>query len=296
MKLKRIQWIHIPIKSMLLIAILSLLVGRTFAQATQDPTLTIITPTTTKVLTRSYLLSHYNIAHISMKDSRAYLGIKLNFTAVKLCDILKAFNVHPNDTIELISSDNFFSLVPAKAIIACTNKTAIAYVAIEPEHQPWPQLKYNNPDQHSPNTGSAGPFKIIWLHPEKSYISNEYWAWKVVKIKIHPKLDEKIYLSAPSTKDKHILNGYHAYVSRCLGCHTINHVGKGKIGPDLNAPVSAVKRFNDDALLKKFIRDPQSVRPKKNDRMSGTNEQFLSNKDLDDLVLYLHYMAEHQPT
>ena len=64
----------------------------------------------------------------------------------------------------------------------CTDKTAIAYLAIETKQHPWPQLKYNNPDDANPDKASAGPFKVIWIHPEKSYISNEYWAWRVAGI------------------------------------------------------------------------------------------------------------------
>jgi cytochrome c2 len=273
-----------------------LLLANVFADSNSndDPALTIITPKEKKVLTRTQLLKTKNITQITMTNSRAYPGVKLNFTAIKLCDILRPLHIRKNDMVELITSDNFSSLVPAKVVMACTTKTSIAYLAIEPKQHPWPQLKYNNPDQYNRDMSSAGPYKIIWLHPEKSYISNEYWAWKVKTIKIHYKLNEKIYLPAPSTKNLNIQNGYNAYVSRCLGCHTINRIGKAKIGPDLNVPVSAVKRFNNDNLLKKFIRNPQSVRAKKNDRMSGTSEQFLSNKDLDDLVLYLHYMAEHK--
>lgn len=258
--------------------------------ADADPALTITTKSGISVLTRSQLLRDFNVEHIAMHDSRAYPGIKMDYTAVKLCDILNQYQVDPAETIELISSDEFAALVPAADLLHCTDKTAIAYLGVEPAQHPWPRLKYNNADQHNPETKSAGPFQVIWVHPEKSYISNEYWAWKVVGINVYRDLDKKTYLQAPLTQNSHVQNGYHAYVSRCSGCHTINHIGKGRIGPDLNKPVSAVEKFHDE-LLKKFIRDPQSVRAKRNDRMSGTSEQFLSKRDLDDLVQYLHYMA-----
>ena len=260
--------------------------------ADDEPVLTINTQAGIISVSRNKLLSNKKIEHMTMSDSRAYPGININFTVIKLCNILKLFHVSNQDTLELIAVDQFSALVPAKLVMNCRSTSSIAYLAIETKQQPWPRLSYNNPDLHNPESGSAGPFQIIWLHPEKSYVSNEYWAWKVVSIHIHSVLDKRLYLQAPATKNRHIQNGYKAYASRCLGCHTLNNVGKGKIGPDLNKPVSAVTRFHDDYLLKKFIRDPQSVRQRKNDRMSGTSEMFLSQRDMDDLVLYLHYMAE----
>ena len=60
---------------------------------------------------------------------------------------------------------------------------------------------------------TAGPFDVIWVHPEKSYISNEYWAWSVVKIIIHKKLNSKIFMAEPATRDAHIKRGFEIYVS-----------------------------------------------------------------------------------
>lgn len=255
--------------------------------------LEVMTPTSSTTFTRTMLLT-FPVYHININNSRAYLNRPMSYQAIKLCDILKPYHLSATDTVELISSDNFSAILPASVITNCSNKTAIGFIAIEPEHKPWPQLKYNNPDKNHPDDGTAGPLAVIWVHPEKSYISNEYWAWKLVKIKIHHQLVENMYLRAPNTKNKRILNGYHAYISRCAGCHTINKIGNAVIGPDLNTPKNPTEYFESDAQFKKFIRDPQSVRVKANDRMSGTNEEFLSNKDLDDLIIYLKYMTKHR--
>lgn len=273
---------------------LSFLITCLFSSSSSAKTiLTVETPDAVKKFTRPTLIK-MNVINIKINNSRAYLNTVIDYDAVKLCEILKPFHIQASDTVELISSDNFSALVPAKYIMNCTDKTSVAYLAIENPNKPWPKLKYNNPDQNHPDDGTAGPLSVIWEHPEKSYISNEYWAWKLVKIKTHHTLNNRDYMSAPKTKDTHILNGYQAYISRCAGCHTINNVGNGKIGPDLNIPKNATEIFNSDAQLKQFVRDPQSVRPKANDRMSGTNEQFLLNKDLDDLINYLRYMTKHK--
>lgn len=269
--------------------ILIFLLISNIAYASQ-PSLTIETPTKSKSFSTTDLLK-MDVAHLTMNNSRAYLGITMKYEAVKLCEILKPFHVKQSDTVELISSDNFAVLVPAKYVLNCANHTPIGYLAIETADKPWPKLLHNNPDKSHADEGTAGPFAVIWVNAAN--LSNEYWAWKVVTIKVHDKLDPKIYLNAPSTDDKQVLNGYHIYVSHCAACHTINKIGKAVIGPDLNIPRNPTEYYSD-VTLKKFIRDPQSVRKKKNDHMSGTSEETLSNKDLNDLVVYLRYMSKHK--
>lgn len=237
-------------------------------------------------LSRSKLLSMKNITHVRMNNNRAYQNSEMNYTAIKLCDLLKPYSIKSKYMLEFIAADHFSVLIPASKVMTCNNKSSIAYLAIEPKNK-WPLLKNN--------TGTtAGPFDVIWVNPEKSYISDEYWAWSVVKIKIHESLDKKIFSTAPNVQDMKIRNGYDIYISHCAGCHSINHIGKGVIGPDLNIPMNPVEYYPDDQLLKKFIRDPQSVRVIKNDRMSGSNKPFLSDEDLDNLILYFHYMAKNK--
>ncbi len=159
-------------------------------------------------------------------------------------------------------------------------------LAIEPDKR-WPII-----DNHTQTT--AGPYEIIWLHPERSYISDEYWAWSVVSIKISNKMDYKEVMAPPETKNKAIINGYGFYISHCEGCHTLNHVGKSHIGPDLNCPKNPWEYYTDEKILKQFIRDPKSVRNLANSRMSGSSKQFLSDNDLNDLLQFYNYMQQHK--
>ncbi|OEH45787.1 hypothetical protein lpari_03300 [Legionella parisiensis] len=70
----------------------------------------------------------------------------------------------------------------------------------------------------------------------------------------------------------------------------INHIGKSKIGPDLNCPKNPLDYYPNITQLKKFIRDPKSVRSRPRGRMSGSDKQSLSDNDLDDLVQFFAYM------
>ena len=89
-------------------------------------------------LSRSKLLAMKNIAHVSMSDNRAYPGIAINYTAIKLCELLKPYHVDLHDMLEFIAADNFSVLIPAKKVMSCDENSAIGYLAIEP-FEKWPQ-------------------------------------------------------------------------------------------------------------------------------------------------------------
>lgn len=255
-----------------------------FSAVQAEPVLTIQQDGKSKSFTRTGLLSMHTY-QLDMNNSVGYEGKDMHYTAVRVCDLLKPLSVNSDETVELVSSDNFYALVPAKYLINCKEGSSIAYVAIEPADNPWPQL---------PRGGTAGPFFVVWTNPEKDYISSEYWAWNVVRMNVIAADQLTGVIPAPQNVKQEIKNGYHVYVSRCSGCHTMNQIGKAEIGPDLNYPMSPTKYFASDAILKKFIRDPQSVRIKKHDEMGNFTRQYLSDKDLDDLIAYMHYMDENR--
>lgn len=258
--------------------------------AMHEPSLRIEIDKKTVTFTRSQLLSMKEITSVRINNNRAYPGVDMTYTAIKLCDLLKPYRIHSKTMLEFIAADQFAVLIPAKKIMQCGKNDAIGYLAIEPKKK-WPIIK-NNTDT------TAGPFDVIWVNPEKSYISDEYWAWSTIKIVGHDKLDPNKFVTPPKVDDptirKQVINGYDIYISHCAGCHTMNNIGKGQIRPDLNIPKNPTEYYPDDRVLKKFIRNPQSIRKIKNDRMSGSSEQFLSEKDLNDLLIYFHYMAKNK--
>jgi cytochrome c2 len=249
---------------------------------TLSPVLQIITADKSILLTTSKLLSHPALTQATINNDRAYPNKTLHHKVIPLCKLLAPFGVRQQDIIELISEDNFHVYVPALKVMDCSKSASLAMLAIEPASK-WPIIDNN--------TGStAGPYEIIWLHPERSYISNEYWAWSVITIKIIRKLDYKNVLSPPQTTNPSIVNGYNIYISHCEGCHAINHKGKSSIGPDLNCPKNPLEYYPKINLLKKFIREPKSVRTLPKGRMSGSSIKSLSNNDLDDLIKFFTYI------
>jgi cytochrome c2 len=264
------------IRLLLLISIFASL-----SAAAAQPVLTISTQSISKRYSRSSLMRSQALEQVRINDNRAYPGKEMVLAAVKLCELLKSYPIKASYMIELIAADGFSVYVPAAKIKACNNQSAIAYIAIEPDTK-WPLL------DNGTNT-TAGPFDVIWVHAKKSYISNEYWAWSVVQIKIHQKPDKDLLNLKPANASKQVEHGYEIYISHCAGCHTINHIGKATIGPDLKEPKTPFDYYPEDKQLKKFIRDPQSIR---SGRMSGSGEDFLNESDLDGLIAYLRYSAK----
>lgn len=249
--------------------------------------LTIASLTKTSVLHKAKL-NKLNLKHISMDYSRAYPGVMMDYYGVRLCDLLSDYSINPLHTLEFIAKDNFSVLIQAKYVLNCSDKDSIGYLVIEPDHK-WPKL-FN----HTNTT--AGPYAIIWTNPKLSYISDEYWAWSVIKIVEHSMVGESIVIGSPKDipqiRKKQILNGYNIYVSHCSSCHTIDHKGQASIGPDLTSPKNIFDYYPDTLQLKKFIRDPQSVRQIPNGRMSGSSYIGLNNNDLDDLINYFKFVNE----
>ncbi len=251
-----------------------------------NDSLQIIAHDKTSIFSKSDLLSHPDLEQISIDNDRAYPNKIMHHQAIPLCKLLAPFHVEKQNWVELISNDNFHVYVPASKIIDCSKTASIAMLAIEPTSK-WPDLE-NHPGK------TAGPYELVWLHPERSSIPNEYWAWSLVTIKISQKLDDKNVLPAPKTTNPALINGYNTYISQCETCHRMNHIGKSNMGADLNCPKNPLDYYPNTALLKKFIRDPQSVNPLAKRRMASVGVKSLSEEDLDDLIQFFAYMKDEK--
>jgi len=269
-------------KVLLGLSILVIFIGHIHAQ-----TLTVTSKSKSQIFNKNHL-QQWPLANIKINYSRAYPGKLLSYKAIKLCDFLKPFKFNANKKLLFTASDDFAVIIPAKLVLNCKKEQSIAYLAIEPDKK-WPLLS-NHTNQ------TAGPLAVIWTSPHLSYISDEYWAWSLVKISEYDDSNEAFVIKAPqkinSSNKKEILNGYKVYVSHCSSCHTINHIGTATIGPDLSSPHNPLDYYPNKLTLKKFIRNPQSVRYLKNGRMSGSSQIGLKEKDLNDLISYFTYMKK----
>src|SRR3954447_13694692 len=83
------------------------------------------------------------------------------------------------------------------------------------------------------------------------------------------------------------------FEATCLACHRMNGGGSSKIGPDLNWPMNPTEYFQPSAL-RRYIRDPASVRTWPDEKMPGFGPDRLSEAELDAVIAYLKHMAEQR--
>jgi mono/diheme cytochrome c family protein len=209
----------------------------------------------------------------------------MQYRAVPLRALLPG--LEPSDRLQFVANDGFSVDIPAELIL--NQAGAKAWLAVENPKQPWPGL----PD----NKGDAGPFYVVWTHPAAAGISTEQWPYQLARIQRTQNVGVRFPATAPDSSlpaNSPVRHGYAVFQRTCFACHTLNGEGDAHMGPDLNIPHSPTEYLSDD-MLRAFIRNPQSLRHWPEAKMFGFPTQAsLSDADLDALLAYLHYMAQHK--
>jgi mono/diheme cytochrome c family protein len=209
----------------------------------------------------------------------------MQYRAVPLRALLPG--LEPSDRLQFVANDGFSVDIPAELIL--NQAGAKAWLAVENPKQPWPGL----PD----NKGDAGPFYVVWTHPAAAGISTEQWPYQLARIQRTQNVGVRFPATAPDSSlpaNSPVRHGYAVFQRTCIACHTLNGEGDAHMGPDLNIPHSPTEYLSDD-MLRAFIRNPQSLRHWPEAKMFGFPTQAsLSDADLDALLAYLHYMAQHK--
>jgi len=202
----------------------------------------------------------------------------VSYHAVPLLALLQGLIDTKFDTIEARTSDGFVSELPMSLI---TGGGAVAWIAVEDLTQRWPSLPHESQ--------TAGPFYLIWQHPERLGVSREQWPYQLVRLNLvesPPHRWPQLALPANSPTRR----GQALFLTNCLPCHRLNGGGESDTGPDLGRPMSPT-RYLTDSGLRAIIRDPKSVRTWPAQRMIGFDRSSLPDADLEAIVGYLHVMA-----
>jgi mono/diheme cytochrome c family protein len=132
---------------------------------------------------------------------------------------------------------------------------------------------------------NPGPFYVVWLGAEQSTASAYPWPWQLAEIAILRFRDQyPAVFPAGAAEDSSVMRGYLLFKNRCFRCHAMNEQG-GKVGPDLNAPMSVVE-YRSPMMIRGFIRHPSRYR-----HTHMPDHEDLSDRDLEDLLDYLRYQA-----
>ena len=263
-------------------ALTALFLALCAAGMTHAGTLTVDTGHGAKPLTTTQLLKRADARDIHVTGDVSYHDDR-TYRAVPMKALLEGTPADAN--LQFVAEDGFAADIPAALIL--DGHGAEAWLAVEPDDAHWPQLQGKD--------HGAGPFYLVWLHPEAGNIGPEQWPYQIASVKVMPGPAERFPAMNPaanaSTKVKH---GFAVFQRNCITCHTLNGQGDAKLGPDLNIPYSPTE-YLQAGYLRKLIRNPQDLRHWPQAKMPAFRPEVLSDADLDDLVAYLKHMSTHKP-
>lgn len=235
---------------------------------------------------RDALLHDPRMADVTVDDEN--LKRRLTFKAIPVSEFFKGQPASPDASATTAASDGYVSHLPMRLLLADRADGPRAWLAVEDPAAPWPML----------NGQDIGPFRLIWTAPaDKAAAVNEsLWTYNIVRIDVAALPGARFAAIRPAAglpADGAVMRGFAVFQRVCFSCHTLNRAGDATLGPDLNVPYSPVEYLGDDKL-RHLIRNPQSLRWWPNARMSAIDEKTLSDAQLNDLLAYLHHMAQRK--
>jgi mono/diheme cytochrome c family protein len=218
----------------------------------------------------------------------ASYGHAMRYRAIPLRELWLGLRTDVTDTIEARASDGFVSQLPWSLVDPAATGGAVAWIAIEDPAHPWP----NFPDK----SYSAGPFYLVWEHPERSGVTSEQWPYALASltgvsdpVRRWPQLS----LGADVPAGDPSQHGQAVFLVQCLPCHRLYGAGAGDKGPDLGLPMPATV-YLTPAGLKALLRNPAAVRTWPQQQMPAFDADTLPDADIDAVIAYLTRITEQR--
>lgn len=251
-----------------------------------SPELTIVIGERTAKHSVEALLANPATTTITIPQDVAYKR-EMTYRALPVAALLQG--VGRDDSVKFVANDGFVATLAAAPLLAAANDGARAYIAVEPPAARWPPLKAGSP-------ATAGPFYLVWLRPEKARISPEQWPYQIARLEDVAPITARFPALLPAAgvpPTDPIRRGLTVFTTNCIVCHTLNLAGDAKVGPDLNVPFSPTDYMREE-FLRRQIRDPRSLRVWPDGKMPGFDANAIPDRDLDDLIVYMYYMAKRK--
>lgn len=255
--------------------------------ALADGTLTIVMGAETRALTAAELLKNPQARDVTIPNDPSY-GKNMTYRAIALSDLLAGMKLPQDAVIEAVATDGFVAQLPLDLVLHTKPGASQAFVAIEPPDAQWPHL--------AGKKASAGSFYIVWANPAASGIRSEQWPYMVAQLRAADspaKRWQELAVDKDLPADSPIRAGQALTVTQCMACHKLNGAGSADVGPDLNRPMSPTAYFTPDAL-KKYIRDPASLRKWDAMQMPAFSKDALSDREIDLIIAYLQHKASQE--
>lgn len=281
--------------SLMLMLALAFVTGSSalLAKGESEPQLTLDASTqvqsgSKRVFSRTELLNHPQRKTLKVPHDPSYAGRSMEYQAVPIASLFSGLNIKPDAVIEFKCTDGFAATISQSRILNIDTRRSIAYVAVEDPKRPWPKVKDGK--------ATAGPFYLVWEHPELSAVVQEEWPFQLAAFTVKGSL-HGLYPAIFPAEDAPppVARGFESFAKNCFPCHTVNMTGPAQVGPDLNVPKNVTEYF-EPKTLRALVRNPQSVRYYPGSRMSAFPEAILPNSELEDLIDYLAHMAGRKST
>ncbi|KTC21521.1 cytochrome C [Pseudomonas marginalis ICMP 9505] len=242
--------------------------------------LTIELDHTSKTWQTADLLTHPDVQTVQISDDVSYKR-NMTYRAVPLAALLPGLT--PANHLQAMATDGFAAELTAEPLLQTHG--ARAWLAVEDPANPWPALAEGKP--------SAGPFYLVWTDPQAGRIGPEQWPFQIAGIKQLKTVAERFPALLPDptlAANDPVNQGFLVFQKNCLACHRLNGAGDAHVGPDLNIPYNPTEYFSGD-FLKRYIRDPQSLRQWPQAKMPAFAASVLPDGELDLLLGYFKHMA-----
>ena len=170
------------------------------------------------------------------------------------------------------------------------------------EHRAWLAFERVGSDHFSLLKHESGeskriglaPFYLVWSNLDDPVVREEGdygWPYQLVGVDLIRARDRFPAMTPANDATAEVLAGFKAFRIHCSRCHTINGEG-GKIGPELNIPVSPLE-YRDLAWLRQWIDDPHRLLPTA--RMPALNPSLRNRaRTIDEILAYLGAMAKRK--
>lgn len=246
--------------------------------------LSIYSGTAEVILTKKDLLQRHDLVDLQIPLLN-YPDQQISIKAIPIKNLLQEAGILDDHFVLYKCRDGFSGVLDRALLLLDGKGTAKAFLAIETDEHPWPTLP------KSYETKSAGPFYLVWQNPQLSNVPPEYWPYQLESLRFELNLKAIYPLIYPKSKAKDVLAGFKVFRTRCMACHTINHQGTSRLGPDLNLPMNPVEYFKSAALIE-LLKNPASVREWKSMKMNWVDKQGLDDSEAQAVVAYLADMAK----
>ena len=157
----------------LLLALLLVVLSRTSSAQVDTPIMQIQIGAEKRQFSAGELLTNPAMRPITITRDVSYRW-PMQYQAVPLLDLLHGLPTAGISTLEARAKDGFVSEIPWDLVARGESGHAVAWIAIEDPHHPWPPL------QGKPY--SAGPFYLVWQNPELSGITSEQWPFALMSL------------------------------------------------------------------------------------------------------------------